>query len=147
MAKQIQLRRDTASNWTSFNPLLVEGELGIETDTKKYKLGDGVSLWADLGYAGPRGIQPPELIAELAWDEAYPSNYSEISYNIDEQIEELNIWDTPSKVIHLFKKEFTYTTGKLSQVKITRIPTGSIITKDITYSGGKVLSVSRTYTP
>ena len=38
---KIQFRRDTAANWTSVNPTLASGEMGIETDTNKFKLGDG----------------------------------------------------------------------------------------------------------
>lgn len=51
MANKIQFRRDTAANWTDANPLLSQGELGYETDTTKFKLGDGTSYWNDLGYA------------------------------------------------------------------------------------------------
>jgi hypothetical protein len=43
MAIRIQLRRDTASNWTTNNPLLYPGEMGIETDTGKFKLGPAVT--------------------------------------------------------------------------------------------------------
>jgi hypothetical protein len=50
MAVQIQLRNDTASAWTAANPILAEGELGIENDTKFIKVGDGVSNWNDLEY-------------------------------------------------------------------------------------------------
>ena len=39
MADLIQIRRDTAANWTSVNPTLAQGELGIETDTSKVKAG------------------------------------------------------------------------------------------------------------
>ena len=51
MAVQIQLRRDTASNWTSADPTLAEGEFAIETDTDKYKIGDGSTAWTSLGYS------------------------------------------------------------------------------------------------
>jgi hypothetical protein len=51
MAVQIQLRRDTASNWTSANPTLAAGEFAIETDTDKYKIGDGTTAWASLAYS------------------------------------------------------------------------------------------------
>ena len=51
MAQQIQLRNDTAANWTSANPILAAGEFGIETDTLKYKLGNGSTAWASLSYA------------------------------------------------------------------------------------------------
>ena len=43
MAIRIQLRRDTASNWTTNNPLLYPGEMGIETDTGKFKIGPAVN--------------------------------------------------------------------------------------------------------
>jgi len=51
MAVQIQLRRDTAANWTSANPTLALGEFGMETDTMFYKIGDGATVWNSLSYA------------------------------------------------------------------------------------------------
>lgn len=51
MAVQIQLRNDTAANWTSANPTLAQGELGIETDTLKLKVGNGTTAWNSLAYA------------------------------------------------------------------------------------------------
>lgn len=59
MAQQIQLRNDTASNWTSANPTLAVGEMGIETDTDNFKLGDGVTAWNSLGYGGVQGPTGP----------------------------------------------------------------------------------------
>jgi hypothetical protein len=50
MATQIQIRRDTAANWTTNDPTLAEGELGMETDTLKIKMGDGVAAWTALEY-------------------------------------------------------------------------------------------------
>jgi hypothetical protein len=47
----IQLRRDTASNWTAENPVLAAGEIGIETDTLRAKVGDGATAWNSLSYA------------------------------------------------------------------------------------------------
>ncbi len=44
----IQIRRGTAAEWTSANPVLAAGELGFEIDTKKLKGGDGVTSWSDL---------------------------------------------------------------------------------------------------
>jgi hypothetical protein len=52
MASQIQLRRDTAATWTSANPTLASGEIGLETDTNKIKFGDGATAWTALGYYG-----------------------------------------------------------------------------------------------
>lgn len=50
MADRIQVRRDTAANWTSANPTLAQGEIGYETDTDKVKIGDGTTAWTSLGY-------------------------------------------------------------------------------------------------
>jgi len=49
--QRIQLRNDTAANWTSSDPTLQAGELGHETDTGKFKLGTGVLAWTSLSYA------------------------------------------------------------------------------------------------
>lgn len=49
---RIQLRHDTATNWTTANPILAEGEAGVETDTNKMKIGDGVTSWNSLDYFG-----------------------------------------------------------------------------------------------
>ena len=57
MADQIQLRRDTAANWTSANPTLASGEFGLETDTDQFKVGDGTAAWTSLGYGGIQGPQ------------------------------------------------------------------------------------------
>ena len=46
MAIRIQLRRDTTTNWTTNNPILLPGEIGLETDTLKFKVGNG-SRWND----------------------------------------------------------------------------------------------------
>jgi len=48
--KKILFRRDTAANWLSINPILSAGEIGLESDTEKIKLGDGVSDWDELNY-------------------------------------------------------------------------------------------------
>lgn len=47
---RIKLRRDTAANWAADNPTLSAGELGFETDTRRFKLGDGSSAYNDLDY-------------------------------------------------------------------------------------------------
>jgi hypothetical protein len=49
---QIQVRRGTASQWTSANPTLASGEWGFESDTGKVKIGNGSTAWNSLGYTG-----------------------------------------------------------------------------------------------
>ncbi len=50
MANKIQLRRDTAANWTRINPILADGEPGLDITNNKIKMGDGTTEWADLSY-------------------------------------------------------------------------------------------------
>lgn len=50
LTTRIILRNDTANNWTTNNPVLMKGEIGLETDTGKYKIGDGTSNWQALQY-------------------------------------------------------------------------------------------------
>ena len=52
---QIQVRRGTASQWTSTNPTLAAGEWGFETDTGKAKIGTGSANWTSLSYFGGTG--------------------------------------------------------------------------------------------
>jgi len=58
MATRIQVRRDNAADWNSINPTLAEGEIGFETDTGKFKIGNGSSLWSALDYFGESLYQP-----------------------------------------------------------------------------------------
>jgi hypothetical protein len=53
MASVIQIRRGTAADWTSNNPVLAQGEFGLETDTKKIKIGDGTTNYVTLDYLVP----------------------------------------------------------------------------------------------
>lgn len=51
ISAQIQFRRDTAANWTAADPTLASGEVGFETDTGKFKIGNGATAWTALAYA------------------------------------------------------------------------------------------------
>ena len=56
MATFIRARRDTSTNWTALDPTLKNGELGLETNTGRYKVGDGSALWSALDYFPESGI-------------------------------------------------------------------------------------------
>lgn len=73
MSVQLQIRRDTAANWTSNNPTLAQGEPALETDTGKLKFGDGSTAWTSLGYfaGGSGGSGGPSGFAQglsSTWD-------------------------------------------------------------------------------
>ena len=67
---RVQNGSDTAENWSTNNPVLLAGEIGIENDTKLYKFGDGVTAWNDLDYAGTDAAQVQGLI-DAAEDNFY----------------------------------------------------------------------------
>ena len=52
MSVSIRLRQDTAEQWESNNPVLHQGELGVDTTNMKMKLGDGFQRWKALPYVG-----------------------------------------------------------------------------------------------
>lgn len=61
MTVQIQLRRGTASEWSTANPTLASGEMGVETDTGRFKVGNGSTPWNALPYSsGPAGPTGPQ---------------------------------------------------------------------------------------
>jgi hypothetical protein len=68
---QIQFRRDTSVTWQFADPILASGELGIELDTRQFKIGDGHTRWRLLPYggmqgpAGPAGLILPPITPEV----------------------------------------------------------------------------------
>jgi hypothetical protein len=62
MAVRIQLRRDTSTNWTSANPILAEGEVGVEINTGLFKVGNGSSTWTALAYSTLRSIDTATVV-------------------------------------------------------------------------------------
>lgn len=52
MAIRIQLRRGTTTQWSTTNPILAEGEIGLDTTLDKFKIGDGVTAWDSLSFSG-----------------------------------------------------------------------------------------------
>jgi hypothetical protein len=106
MAIRIQLRRDTAANWTSSNPVLRAGELGIETDTLKFKIGNGSSTWTQItNYANvtSTGLSSSLSSYILAEDQGTPGGPAELNSTGDLLVPENSIvlWDD---------SEYTYST-------------------------------------
>ena len=57
---RFQFRRDTGANWSSANPVLAAGEMGINTTTMKFRIGDGTTAWNSLTDVGGVGSQGPK---------------------------------------------------------------------------------------
>ena len=56
MPTKIQIRRDSAANWSSANPILSDGEMGYERDTKQFKVGNGADAWNALDYTSAETV-------------------------------------------------------------------------------------------
>ena len=56
---QLQFRRGLSTEWTSTNPILASGEMAIETNTQRFKVGDGTTAWNSLSYGGIQGPTGP----------------------------------------------------------------------------------------
>ncbi len=88
MATRMQQRRGTAAQWTSANPILAAGEIGFETDTGAFKIGNGSSTWSALKYFTDASGAPElldtlnELAAALGDDPQYLSNHVSATTNV-----------------------------------------------------------------
>lgn len=59
--RRIIIRRDTTQNWTTINPALLQGEVGVEIDStgngyNRMKVGDGFLSWNELPYVDDQGL-------------------------------------------------------------------------------------------
>lgn len=61
---RIRQKYDTAENWSKNNPILLAGEIGIESNTNMIKIGNGTSHWNDLTYAGGGGGDGGSVIVD-----------------------------------------------------------------------------------
>lgn len=79
MATRMQQRRGTAAQWTSANPVLNAGEMGWESDTNKFKIGDGTNHWADLDYfADINSTVNPAFGSSITFEGATADSYETV---------------------------------------------------------------------
>lgn len=95
MSQRIQLRRDTAANWTSASPVLAQGEPATETDTGKWKVGDGSTAWTSLPYAFSR------IFTSAALGNGSSKTLT-VTHNLNSQLPLVQVWNvsggTPVRV-------------------------------------------------
>lgn len=103
MTTRIRLRRDTAATWASVNPILLDTEPGVETDTGKLKIGDGSTAWNDLDYFDNR------------LNQAITTNLTPIASNTYTIGTESNQWNTAwLNTLNLHGAEFSVNGGNLT---------------------------------
>ena len=107
-------RRDTAANWTSANPTLLAGEIGIESDTNKIKLGTGSASWTALGYT--------------PWSQV--STYPLVNADI------------ASAAAIAYSKLATLTSGNIVLGSSANVATSTAVTGDVTISNTGVTAIA-----
>jgi len=70
MTRRIQLRRDTGANWTSVDPVLSAGEIGVDLTTGQIKIGDGSGKWSELAYYSGSDVDLTEYATKEYVDDA-----------------------------------------------------------------------------
>jgi hypothetical protein len=146
MANRIQLRRGTAAEWTAANPVLAQGEPGIESDTGKIKIGNGADAWSSLTYAsaGPTGPAGPAttdaslLSTGTVPDGRLPGRLSDASLSatiLDQTAAPIATAVAPkldkSDAIPKWKPTTAYTSGD----KVLN-PAGEVVTARATFTSG-----------
>lgn len=120
---RLQLKRDTAANWTTNDPVLKAGEMGIESDTRKFKFGDGVTTWTQLNYASSDAGNIPTKVSELENDlhfveesevapieDALKDNKKVVPTNTQKGVVNLGSGETSTKVVVTANQNYdTYT--------------------------------------
>ena len=99
---RIQVRRGTASQWSTTNPVLAAGEMGVETDTNKFKFGNGTATWSALSYAnadtaGITEISQDAINAALSMGTGLTKTYNDGANTITIAIDD-TVWANRSYV-------------------------------------------------
>ena len=115
------MKNDSSSNWTTNNPVLLKGEIGIAIDLNKFKIGDGIKTWNELEYSG---ISMKEVVESIPRDDYY-----ELIITKEEMNEETPVVDSD--------KLATITTPKQGDVAVVKryLTTDNTGVDKYTYTG------------
>lgn len=130
MGDTIKHRRDTAANWTSENPTLNSGEIGLETDTRRFKIGDGSTAWTSKIYeSAGRGASIVVAASDATAREKAGADY--ICDGVDDSYEIMTAIEAGEKSIYLTSGTYyldrSIRNGTYDGIKISGCGDGSII--------------------
>lgn len=112
---KVRLRRDSAQNWTISNPILGSGEVGIETDTLRAKIGDGSTVWNNLPYCY-LALTGDTMTGSISWEHG-AVGYKPTAHTSIDPCRQLMVtaggvdeaWDSPNAKIALHIYDSTET--------------------------------------
>ena len=135
---KILLRNDTSSNWSTNNPILSKGEMGIQTNTKKFKFGDGIKTWNELDYGAGSDIPKATASADGLMSKEDFSKLSNIAAGAEVNVQ--SDWNAVSGDAAILNKPTT-----LAGYGITDAMTSQAITQAITDAVNTAVSTVFTY--
>lgn len=114
MSDRVQFRRDTKARWAAVNPILTEGEIGLEMDTKNIKMGDGIHAWNELEY----GVGIENITSEFGDSENLAASQKLVSA-VDNSLKELQNTVFPLQVSLSLDKTLLEFTGNDQTVRVS----------------------------
>jgi len=141
MASVIKIRRDTASNWATNNPVLASGEQGYETDTGKIKIGNNTTAWNSLSYQVGTIVPENAIFTDTIYDDTNVVKTTDIGTVTSAMLEETYL-TTHQDISGKLDKNTPITAG--TATKITYDADG-LVTGGTSLTAGDIPDLSGTY--
>jgi Major tropism determinant N-terminal domain len=160
---RIQVRRGTATQWTSVNPILAAGEMGVESDTNKFKFGNGSSTWTALSYANSDAGEIGEISQDAintaltmgaGLTKTYNDGANTITINVDSTVVALKSYvdaqvsalGNQSDIDYLLAADLGVSNGVASLNSYGKVPSSQLdITETIQDAVGGLVSTSGSF--
>jgi hypothetical protein len=117
MATRMQQRRGSAAQWTAANPVLAAGEIGFETDTSKFKMGNGTSTWSQLVYFANATELTNAINSVVGMAPETLNTLSEISDALGDNPDFLSLYATNSRVDGIVLNGQSVTTNAITKAE------------------------------
>jgi hypothetical protein len=132
MAQKIQIRRGTTSQWSTTNPILASGELGLDTDLKRMKTGNGTTAWNSLPFEIPEIKDFTATIPTTGWSGSGPFTIA-VTVN--------GILSTDKPLVDLDTSGITYSNLNAHNVDFGKLYRVVTTTNTLTFSANGVPSL------
>ena len=144
----LQVRHDSSSNWNIRNPILAEGEYGLELDTFLIKIGDGIRDWAHLPYLNK--LDPSyfkwQADGSLTFSDEFNNDIAALKAIAGQAITSLTVTEPPTKDTDVPNKKYVddaiLAANHLKREIVEQLPTSTEADENTLYM---VLSASGTY--